>query len=238
MKPWTVAAACALLALGACNQAPQTKAPQGPPEAVAIDAPAGSYTLDKNHTTVTVRVMHFGLAHYTLRFNAVDGALNFDPANPTHSSVTASVATNSLDTTYQGDRDFDAELQNSEWLDSAGFPMATFRSTGLELTGSRTGRMTGDLTIRGQTHPVTFEVTFNKAYRQHPMGAPFAELGFSARGVVRRSDYGLMVLQPPAGSDAGVADDVEIVIEAEFQQPVRPAGNGTPAPAPDQQPSN
>lgn len=232
MKPWTFAAAAAALMLAACSQ-PATKGPAAPPQAVTVDAPAGQYTLDKNHSTVTVRAMHFGLAHYTLRFDRVDGALTFDPANPTQSSVTASVPIASLSTTYSGDRDFNAELQNSEWLNAAGFPVATFRSTNVELTGANTGRMTGDLTIRGQTHPATFDVTFNRAYRQHPMGAPFAELGFSAHGVIKRSDYGLRVLQPPAGGDAGVSDDVEIIIEAEFQQPLAPQNaNGTPAPAP------
>lgn len=236
MKFSTIAAAAAVLALAACNQ-PATQAPAGPPQAVAVDAPAGAYVLDKNHTTVTVRALHFGLAHYTLRFNTVEGALNFDPANPTQSTVNATVQIGSIDTTYSGDRDFNAELQNSEWLDGANFPVATFRSTSVELTGANTGRMTGDLTIRGQTHPATFDITFNKAYRQHPMGAPFAELGFSAHGTIKRSDYGLRVLQAPAGSDTGVSDDVEIIIEAEFQQPLQPAANGTPAPAP-AQPTN
>lgn len=227
---WTFAAAAALT-LAACNQ-PATTAPAGPPQAVTVDAPAGEYTLDKYHSTVIVRALHFGLAHYTLRFNTIEGALTFDSAHPANSSVTASVPIASLSTTYSGDRDFNAELQNSEWLDGANFPVATFRSTSVELTGANTGRMTGDLTIRGQTHPATFDITFNKAYRQHPLGAPFAELGFSAHGVIKRSDYGLRVLQPPAGTDTGVSDDVEIIIEAEFQQPVRQATDGqTPPPA-------
>src|SRR5262245_18991057 len=91
----------AALTLPACSR-PATKAPETPLPPVAIEAPSGQYTLDPNHSTVTVRAMHFGLARYTLRFNTVSGVLNFNAENPAQSSVEATVATNSLDTTYGG----------------------------------------------------------------------------------------------------------------------------------------
>jgi polyisoprenoid-binding protein YceI len=221
--------------LAACAPPAQTPVPAPPPQPAAVDAPSGQYSLDKNHSTLTVRVMHFGLQHYTLRFSGLDATLNFDAARPTQSSVTASVAANSVDAAYRGERDFNAELQNSQWLDAATHPAITFQSTGIELTSPNTGRMRGDLTIRGVTHPVIFEVTFNKGYRRHPMGLPAALLGFSAHATIKRSEYGLMVLQPPAGSDVGVADDVDIAIEAEFQQPI---ATNEPPPAAPREPTN
>src|ERR1041384_2262019 len=118
MKLWTIALAA--LALAACQQQP-AKAPEAPLPPVTVEAPSGQYTLDPNHSTVTVRAMHFGLARYTLRFNTVSGTLNFNGENPAASTVEATVATTSLDTTYSGDRDFDSELQNSEWLNSSAF---------------------------------------------------------------------------------------------------------------------
>ncbi len=228
MKLWT--AALAALALTACSQ-PATKAPE-PPAPVTVEAPSGAYTLDANHTTVTVRAQHFGLAHYQLRFNRVSGSLNFNAENPTQSTVEVTVDTTSLDTPYSGDRDFDAELQNSEWLDSAGSPTATFRSTSVESTGPNTARVTGDLTIRGQTHPATLDVTYNASWRQHPMGMPISGIGFSARGTIQRSQYGLNVLQPTAGGNNGVSDQVELVIEAEFNRPLEqaPENPGTAEP--------
>jgi polyisoprenoid-binding protein YceI len=214
--------AAAALTLAACSQtAPE--APSGPPAPVAIDAPTGAYTLDPTHTSVIVRANHFGLSNYTLRLTGVAGTLNFDAANPTQSSVNVTMAADSVQTEYVGARDFDDELENSEWLDAANHPQITFVSTGVELTGPNTGRMTGDLTLRGQTHPITLDVTYNAGYRQHPMGFPMALLGFSARGTFKRSDYGMNVLLPANTGGVGVSDDVAIEIEAEFTQPAAPA---------------
>lgn len=234
MKVWTAAAAA--LALAACSQ-PAEKADAPPEAAVEINVPSGEYPLDPNHTTVTARALHFGLSHYAIRFNTVSGTLNFNAENPAQSSIRATVAANSLDTPYVGERDFDAELQNSQWMDAATFPEATFASTSVEQTGPRTARVTGDLTIRGQTHPITLDVTYNTSHASHPMGFPMQLLGFSAHGTFNRSDYGLNVLQPSAGGSGydGVSNQVELVIEAEF---LRQDTSATPAPAQPAEPVN
>jgi len=225
MKPWIMAAAA--LALAACTQpAPGSPEPAVPPTA---NAPSGEYAIDPTHTTVTARVSHFGLSTYALRFNEVSGTLNFNAEDPTQSSVEATVAIASLDTPYSGPRDFDAELQNSEWLDAAGFPTATFRSTSIESTGPGTARMTGDITIHGVTAPVTFEVTYNGSYAQHPFGIPVSLVGFSGRGEIARSAFGVTKLLPAGGTSQGVGDTVELIIEAEFTRPVEQAAAPTPA---------
>lgn len=225
MKPWIAAAAA--LALAACTQpAPSAPEPAAPP---VVNAPTGEYAIDPGHTTVTARVNHFGLSTYALRFNDVSGTLNFNAEDPTQSSVEATVAIASLDTPYSGPRDFDAELQNSEWLDAAGFPTATFRSTSIESTGPGTARMTGDITIHGVTAPVTFEVTYNGSYAQHPFGMPVSLIGFSGRGEIARSAFGVTKLLPAEGTSQGVGDTVELIIEAEFTRPVEQAA--VPAPA-------
>lgn len=220
MKIWM--AATAALSLAACSQPSTEQAPE-PPAAIAVEAPSGAYTLDPHHSTVTVRALHFGLAHYTLRFNALSGALNFNAEAPEQSTVEVTVAMNSLDTPYAGERDFDAELQNSEWLDAAGHPTATFRSTSVERTGPNAARISGDLTLRGVTRPVTFDATYNGSWAQHPAGVPISGIGFSARGTIRRSEFGVMALQPTTGPASGVADEVELLIEAEFNRPVENA---------------
>lgn len=212
-------AALAALALAACTQPAPAPTPPSPPQPVAIDAPAGAYQLDAAHTTVLVRANHFGLATYTLRMTGVSGTLTFDPQNPTRSSVTATVAADSVQTGYPGQRSFDDELANSDWLDAADHPTATFTSRSVELTGPNTGRVTGDLSMRGVSRPFTLDVTFNRAYRQHPMGLHMALLGFSARGVFKRSDYGMTVLLPASPEGVGVSDDVTLEIDAEFAQP-------------------
>lgn len=220
MRLWIAAAAA--LALAACNQqAGPPATTEAPP--VAVNAPSGQYALDPNHTTVTVRAQHFGLAQYTLRFNKVSGTLNFNAQNPAQSAIEATVDVTSLDTPYTGERDFDSELQNSSWLDSSSFTTATFRSTGVEQTGPSTARVTGDLTIRGQTHPATFDVTYDGSHSPHPMGFQVSSIGFSARSTIQRSQYGVRELLPSAGGNDGVSDQVEIIIEAEFSRPIESA---------------
>jgi polyisoprenoid-binding protein YceI len=206
------------LTLAACNPPAETPATtEAPP--VAVNAPSGEYTLDPNHTTITVRARHFGLAHYVLRFNKISGTFNFNAETPAQSTIQASVDVTSLDTPYTGNRDFDSELQNSSWLDSASFATATFTSTGVERTGPNTARVTGDLTVRGQTHPVTFDVTYEGSHSPHPLGLQISSVGFSARTTIQRSQFGINELQPRAGND-GVSDDVELLIEAEFTRPI------------------
>ncbi len=213
--------AAAALALAACTPPVEPEPPT--PQAVVVDAPSGEYLLDKGHTSLVVRASHLGLSHYTLRLTGIDAALNFNADDPTQSSVRASIAADSVSTEFQGPRDFDDELENSDWLDAATHPAITFNSTGVELTGANAGRMTGDLTVRGITHPVVLDVTFNRAYRQHPFGRPGALLGFSARGAIRRSDYGLNVLLPSGEGGVGISDEVEIAVEAEFTHLPAPA---------------
>jgi polyisoprenoid-binding protein YceI len=229
MRLWIAAAAA--VALAACNQAAETPATTETP--VIVNAPSGEYALDPHHSTVTVRAQHFGLAYYTLRFNTVSGTLNFNADNPTQSTIQASVDVTSLDTPYVGDRDFDAELQNSSWLDSANFATATFISTSVEQTGPNTARVTGDLTLRGQTHPITLDATYDGSHSPHPMGLQMSSIGFSARGTFQRSQFGVNELLPSAGGNDGVSDAVELIIEAEFTRPIESApvpGNPTAEP--------
>lgn len=224
-------AAAAALTLAACNPPAETPATTETP-ALEVNAPTGEYTLDPNHSTVTVRAQHFGLAHYTLRFNKVAGRLNFNAETPTQSTIQATVDVTSLDTPYTGDRDFDSELQNSSWLDAATSPTATFTSTSVESTGANTARVTGDLTLRGQTHPITLDVTYDGSHSPHPLGMQVSSIGFSARGTFQRSQFGINELIPRAGND-GVSDQVELVIEAEFMRPIENApvpGNTTAEP--------
>jgi polyisoprenoid-binding protein YceI len=225
MKLWIGAAAA--VALAACSQPAET--PPAPDAAtVEVNAPSGEYALDPNHSTVTVRAQRFGLARYTLRFNRLSGTLNFNAENPAQSTVQASVDITSLDTPYGGDRNFDAELQNSSWLNAAEFATATFSSTGIEQTGPSTARVTGNLTLRGQTHPVTFDVTYLGSHSPHPAGMQISSIGFSARTSIQRSQFGVNELMASRGSNDGVSDEVEIVIEAEFTRPIE----NVPAPPP------
>lgn len=224
--------ALAALTLAACSQQPAEKKEAAAPAttekaaatAVQSTAPAGSYTLDKTHASVTFRVNHLGMSRYTARFTGIDGKLNFDPANPSAMSIEASVDPRSIETDFPLDEpDFDKELAGPSWLDAAKFPQITFKSTAVEPTGPNTAKVTGDFTLHGVTRPLTLDATFNGGYAANDMDPAGSRIGFSAEGRIKRSDFGVSMGVPAPGSNFGVGDEVEIFIEAEFTQP-RAAG--------------
>jgi polyisoprenoid-binding protein YceI len=221
--------ACALVAFATClfqSRDPGTAAFAADPIApAATAAPAGTYTLDRNHASLIFRVNHLGFSHYTARFTRFEAKLEFDPADPAASIVTATIDPSSIETDNPDPTlDFDHQLQNRDWLNTAQFPQMTFRSTTLELTGPNTARMTGELGLHGVTHPVSLDVTFNGGYAGHPLDPSGARIGFSAQGSLKRSEFGISEGVPPPGSTFGVSDEVEILIEAEFTRPAPARG--------------
>jgi polyisoprenoid-binding protein YceI len=207
---------CALVAgWPAGNAAGDTPTP-----GTRANVPAGDYTLDKAHGSLIFRVSHLGFSHYTARFKRFDAKLKFDPADLAASQLTATVDARSIETDYPDPAklDFNAQLQNDKWLDTAKFPEMKFRSTRVEVTATNTLRVTGDLTLRGVTHPVVLDVTYNGGYAGYPFD-PHARIGFSAHGTLKRSAFGMSFGIPAPGSNLGVGDDVEVIIEAEFSGP-------------------
>lgn len=207
----------AILFAAACSPQP-APAPEPPPAAPpAADLPAGTYRIDRAHTTVLFRVNHIGVAFYTAGFADADATLELDPANPASARVEARVPVASLwlPTPPAGFRD---ELLGPNWFDAAQHPDMVFRSTRVELTSPTEARITGDLTLRGVTRPIALDATFHGGYAGHPLD-PNARIGFSARGTFKRSEFGMEIGVPPPGSTMGVGDDVEVIIETEFTGP-------------------
>lgn len=179
--------------------------------------PAGTYRLDASHASLIFRVDHLGFSRYTGRFGTFDATLELDPASPSAARLEARVDAASLgiENPPPGFRD---ELLSAVWLDAIGHPQIVFHSTAVEPTGPTTARVTGDLSFRGATQPVTLDVTFNGGYAGHPMD-PNARIGFSARGTLARSAFGMTAGIPAPGSTMGVGDAVELIVEAEFTGP-------------------
>lgn len=179
--------------------------------------PSGEYVMDLGHTSVNFRVRHLGLSNFTLRFTRIEGRLQFDPANPAGQSVAAAIDPASIQTNYPDPKvDFDGTIRGAEFLDAARFPKITFRSTKVSLTSPNTARVTGDLTLHGVTRPVTLDVVYNGGFPPTDYDPAGSRIGFSARGTLRRSDFGMGYGVPAPGSTVGVSDEVEIVIETEF----------------------
>ena len=174
-------------------------------------APTGRYHADPSHSSVHFRIKHLALSWYTGRFGTLSAELDFDADNPETMAVRADVDLRSVAMFYaKDDKDWDKELAESEqFLDATRNPHARFVSTKVMRTGDDTADVTGDLTFRGAAHPFTFQAVFNGAMLDHPSGAKM--IGFSATGVLKRSDYGLTF-----GLSPRMPDEVQIIVEAAF----------------------
>lgn len=212
MMRWSaVTLALALTALTAVAAAPSsaqdTQATNFP---VAVDLPAGTYRLDPRHASVTFRIRHMDLAWFTARFDGKAATLTLDPADPSRSQLSASVDADTVNTgvlNAQGERAFDQTIGRA--LGQEATPTITFTSTAIERTGEHTARITGDLTMNGQTHPATLDATFDGSSRDLLRGNNMV-LGFSAQGTIDRTEWGINDWRAFTGKD------VQIVIEAEF----------------------
>ena len=180
-----------------------------PPVIAPSAAPAGNYKLDPTHASVTWSLSHAGLSNYTARFDDISGALNFQSEAPQNSSVDIRIDPKSVST---GLPKFDEEIATSgNYFDANKFPEIRFVSTNIQITGETTGLITGDLTLKGVTKPVTLDVTFNGAGKS--FGNPGKTLGFSATTKFLRSDYNMGHLV-----SFGIGDEVTLRIETEFNE--------------------
>ncbi len=167
-----------------------------------------TYTLDKAHTQIVFFVDHVGFSKSHGDFLDFDGSFDFDENNPESGSVEVSIKTASID--MVGNQKWIDHLKNADFFDVEKYPTMDFRSTGVEMTGENTAKLTGDLTLLGVTKPVTLDVTFNKAGK-HPFSGKYVA-GFSARGTLKRSDFGMTYGLPLIG------DEVELRIEVEGER--------------------
>ncbi|HKZ73521.1 MAG TPA: YceI family protein [Steroidobacteraceae bacterium] len=175
-----------------------------------LDIPPGKYELDPRHSSLTFRVKHMGLSNYTARFTRFGAAIDLDPARIENSKVTATVDPTSVETDYPGERDFDAEIaRKPTFLDADRYPKAEFVSRSVRVRKDGTLEVTGDLAMRGATHPVTLNVKINAA-KLHPFSKR-PVLGISARGQLQRSLWGVTDSLPDIA-----ADNVGLEIEGEF----------------------
>ncbi|MGY0714398.1 YceI family protein [Azospirillum argentinense] len=171
---------------------------------MTVQAAPVAYKLDPAHTAVVFIVDHLGFSKAVGSFNTVAGELAFDKDAADKSSLSVTIDTASIDTNHAKR---DEHLKSPDFFNVKEFPKLTFKSTKIEKTGDKTGKLHGDLTLLGVTKPVILDVTFNKdgvspASKQETVG-------FSARGTIKRSDFGMKYGVPNIG------DDIQIIIESE-----------------------
>ena len=145
---------------------------------------AGVYTIDPMHTTVEFIGRHLMITKVRGRFPEVLGTITIDD-EPTKSHVEVELQVASIDT---GIPDRDGHLRSADFFNADDYPTITFKSTKVEAGRSGTWDVTGDLTVRDITRPITLEVDFDGANL-----SPFGDerIAFSAATDVDREDWGL-----------------------------------------------
>ncbi len=177
--------------------------------ALTLNAAASpeAYTFDKNHTEVRFCWNHLGVSRQCAHFLNYDGELLYDAADPQNSSVSVTFLTDSIETLVPL---FNEHMKADDLFATKKFPEITFKSTKFEQTGEKKGKVTGNLTIKGVTKPVTLDVTLNFA-GPHPMSKK-PSLGIGAVTTIKRTDFGVSKAVP------FVSDEVTIEIQTEMNQ--------------------
>ena len=182
--------------------------------AAPAQAAVESFRLDPVHTRVAFQVSHAGFSNAIATFSKIEGELQFDEADWSTARLDVRIPIDTLDL---GDADWRKKILDRTFFDAERFPQARFVSTRVEPVDATHARVTGDLSMRGVTRPVTLEVTLN-ALRRHPLTFR-RTAGFSATGTLRRSDFGMDAWKSLVG------DEVRLVIEVEAQR----GGDDAPA---------
>ena len=168
----------------------------------ALAAPV-TYTVDGAHTFPRFSYTHFGYSTQLSSFSKTSGKVVFD-AEAKSGSVDIEIDMTSVNT---GSTDFNGHIQGEDFLDTAKFPKATFKSTKVVFEGDKPKSIEGQLTIKGVTKPVTLSVTGFEA-KPHPMAKKPA-LGANAFTNIKRSEFNAAKYVPY------VADEVRIDISIE-----------------------
>jgi polyisoprenoid-binding protein YceI len=170
----------------------------------------GNWHLDPYHTQVEFAAKHLGMMTVRGHFAEISSKADIDPDHPETSSVEVTIQTISI-RTHNETRDND--LRSSNFLEVDKYPTITFRSTGVEVVGSDRYTLTGDLTIKGNTRPVTLQVVkYGEFNDPNMMGHRIA---YSAEGQINRKEFGLSFNMMLDGKFV-VSDEIKILIEGEL----------------------
>jgi polyisoprenoid-binding protein YceI len=169
----------------------------------------GNWKFDPYHTQVEFSAKHLGMMTVRGHFAEVTATGEIHPEQPERSTVEASINTASI-RTHNEQRDND--LRSSNFLEIEKYPTMTFKSTKLEPAGTDRYSLTGDLTIKGNTQPVTLAVVKYGEFTDPNMGH---RIGYAAEGKINRKDFGMKFDMMLDGRFI-VSNEIKINIEGEL----------------------
>jgi polyisoprenoid-binding protein YceI len=177
----------------------------------ALPAAAADWNLDASHSHVGFKVRHMAISKVKGSFGDFAATVQGEPGKPGTFSVEATVQLASIDTANEKRDD---HLRSADFFDVAQHPTMTFRSTGVTMDGDE-GRLAGELTIRGVTKPVTFDLEYAGQVTD-PWGN--VRMGFAAEATIDRREFGLTWSKALETGGLVVDNEVEIELEIELVQ--------------------
>jgi polyisoprenoid-binding protein YceI len=173
-------------------------------------ATATKWALDPMHSEVQFKVKHLVISTVSGFFKSFEGSLTTENDDFEGASIDFSLDVNSIDTT-QTQRD--EHLKSADFFDAEQFPHISFKSSSFTKSGDDEYKLTGDLTIKGTTKPVTLDVEYGGS------AADFygnTKAGFELTGKINRKDFGLTWDGVTEAGSIVVGEDIKITINAQF----------------------
>ena len=175
---------------------------------------AADWNIDKEHSSINFSTKHMLVSTVHGKFEDFDGTVSFDPKDLSTISTNFTVQMASVNTDNEKR---DGHLKTGDFFDVEHFPTMTFVSKKAEQTGEGKAMLTGDLTIRGVTKEVTFDVEgFNQEVKS-PWGT--FNTGGTATTTINRFDYGVAWDTKLDSGGLVVGQDVNITVELELNRP-------------------
>ena len=169
-----------------------------------------SWQIDASHSNINFTARHMMISKVRGQFENFDGTVNFDPDYPENTTIDISIDIDSLTT---NDEQRDNHLKSPDFFDAAKYPVMTFKSKKVEQVDEDSGKLYGDLTIRGTMKPVVLDVEY-AGQAKSPWGTISA--GFSASATINRKDWGLNWNQALETGGVLVGDKIKIDIDLEL----------------------
>jgi polyisoprenoid-binding protein YceI len=170
-----------------------------------------TWNIDPAHSHAEFKVKHMMISNVKGNFSALSGVLKLNDADPTQSSVEATIPVSTLGT---GDSQRDGHLKSADFFDAEKFPTFTFKSSHVAQHTFGAHKVTGELTLHGVTRPVTFDVEGPSEPGKDPYGN--MRVGLSATTKINRKDFGLSWNSALETGGVLVGEEVTITLEVQF----------------------
>ena len=169
-----------------------------------------TWTIDPAHSEIGFKIKHLVISTVSGKFTSFEGKLEGDPEDFTQSQISFTADIDSINT---GNEQRDGHLKSGDFFDAAKHPKLLFSSTAIVNKNGSDYKVTGDLTIRGTTKPITLNVDFG-GVQNNMYGQTVA--GFEITGKINRQEYGLTWSAVTEAGGIVVSDDVKLAIDAEL----------------------